>query len=58
MKIVYQNQKIGSPDFVKVAEAYGVKGLRATNSTEAKQVMLEAFAYEGPVVVDFLCRRR
>ena len=37
---------------MKVAEAYGVKGLRATNSTEAKQVMLEAFAYEY-VVVDF-----
>ncbi|EEM17398.1 MULTISPECIES: acetolactate synthase large subunit [Bacillus] len=45
--------QIGSPDFVKVAEAYGVKGLRATNPIEAKQVMLEAFCHQGPVVVDF-----
>ncbi|MDA1950504.1 acetolactate synthase large subunit [Bacillus cereus] len=56
-EMFYENRlsesKIGSPDFVKVAEAYGVKGLRATNSTEAKQVVLEALAHEGPVVVDF-----
>jgi len=56
-EMFYENRlsesKIGSPDFVKVAEAYGVKGLRATNSIEAKQVMLEAIAHEGPVVVDF-----
>ncbi|WP_410982129.1 acetolactate synthase large subunit [Bacillus cereus] len=53
----YENRlsesQIGSPDFVKVAEAYSVKGLRATNPIEAKQVMLEAFCHQGPVVVDF-----
>ncbi|QBP91894.1 acetolactate synthase large subunit [Bacillus mycoides] len=56
-EMFYENRlsesRIGSPDFVKVAEAYGVKGLRATNSFEAKKVMLEAFSHEGPVVVDF-----
>ncbi|MDZ5472307.1 acetolactate synthase large subunit [Bacillus sp. 31A1R] len=45
--------KIGSPDFVKVAEAYGVKGLRAKTPTEAKHAMQEAFLHQGPVVVDF-----
>ncbi|WEG19179.1 acetolactate synthase large subunit (plasmid) [Alkalihalophilus pseudofirmus] len=45
--------KIGSPDFVKVAEAYGVKGLRATTPDEARQAIQEAFRHKGPVVVDF-----
>jgi len=42
-----------SPDFVKLAEAYGVKGMRATTSEEAKTVWAEALAYDGPVVIDF-----
>jgi len=42
-----------SPDFVKLAEAYGVKGLRATTSDEAKAVWAEALAHDGPVVIDF-----
>jgi acetolactate synthase-1/2/3 large subunit len=43
----------GSPDFVKLAEAYGVKGLRATSIEEAKQKWQEALSHPGPVVVDF-----
>ncbi|MBO8164427.1 MAG: biosynthetic-type acetolactate synthase large subunit [Brevibacillus sp.] len=42
-----------SPDFVKLAEAYGVKGLRATTSEEARAVWSEALAHKGPVVIDF-----
>jgi len=42
-----------SPDFVKLSEAYGVKGMRATTSEEAKAVWAEALAYDGPVVIDF-----
>ena len=52
MKIDYQSRKLIAR-FCESGRSYGVKGLRATNSTEAKQVMLEAFAREGPVVVDF-----
>lgn len=43
----------GSPDFVKLAEAYGVKGLRATNKEEAQLVWKEALATDGPVLIDF-----
>jgi acetolactate synthase-1/2/3 large subunit len=46
--------RIGAPDFVKVAEAYGVKGLRATTPEEAQTVMAEALQHPGPVVVDFV----
>ncbi|USG64295.1 biosynthetic-type acetolactate synthase large subunit [Brevibacillus ruminantium] len=42
-----------SPDFVKLSEAYGVKGLRASTPEEAKAVWAEALAHDGPVVVDF-----
>lgn len=47
----------GSPDFVKLAEAYGVKGLRATNKVEAERVWQEALATDGPVLVEFLVPR-
>lgn len=41
------------PDFVKLAEAYEVKGLRATNEEEAEAVLKEAFEHNGPVLIDF-----
>jgi acetolactate synthase-1/2/3 large subunit len=47
----------GSPDFVKLAEAYGVKAFRASNKEEARQVWEEALRHPGPVVVDFVVRR-
>lgn len=47
----------GSPDFVKLAEAYGVKGLRATNKEEAELVWQEALATPGPVLIDFVVHK-
>ncbi|WP_260410707.1 biosynthetic-type acetolactate synthase large subunit [Cohnella xylanilytica] len=44
----------GSPDFVKLAEAYGVKGLRASNKAEAERVWQEALETDGPVLIDFV----
>ncbi len=41
-------------DFVKVAEAFGVKGLRINTNDEIDKVLDEAFAVNGPVVVE--CR--
>ncbi|MBI5137348.1 MAG: biosynthetic-type acetolactate synthase large subunit [Nitrospirae bacterium] len=43
-----------TPDFVKVAEAYGALGLRATKPSEVEGVLLAAFRHKGPVVVDIL----
>ncbi|MGB0132027.1 biosynthetic-type acetolactate synthase large subunit [Chlorobium sp.] len=43
-----------NPDFVKVAEAFGCKALRAENPAEAKKAITEALAWnEGPVFVEF-----
>lgn len=42
----------GNPDFVKVAEGYGVKGVRISTHAELKDKMAEALAYnEGPVLI-------
>ncbi|WP_241158299.1 biosynthetic-type acetolactate synthase large subunit [Cohnella candidum] len=47
----------GSPDFVKLAEAYGVKGLRAETPAEAERVWQEALETPGPVLIDFVVSR-
>lgn len=44
----------GQPDFMKLAEAYGIKGLKAATPEEAAAVMQEALATPGPVLID--CR--
>jgi len=43
----------GNPDFVRVAEAYGAKGLRASNEQEATAAIEQAMAEKGPVLIDF-----
>jgi acetolactate synthase-1/2/3 large subunit len=40
------------PDFVKLAEAYGVTGMRLTDKTTLVEDMKRAIAIEGPVLVD------
>jgi acetolactate synthase I/II/III large subunit len=40
------------PDFVKLAEAYGVAGLRLQDKTTLVEDMKRALAIEGPVLVD------
>lgn len=41
------------PDFVRLAEAYGMKAMRATTEEEAECVLKEAFATNAPVLLDF-----
>ncbi|MEI7749210.1 MAG: biosynthetic-type acetolactate synthase large subunit, partial [Chlorobiaceae bacterium] len=43
-----------NPDFVKVAEAFGCKALKAENPESARQAITEALAYnDGPILIDF-----
>jgi len=42
------------PDFVKLAEAYGAVGLRATRPLEVEATLKEAFSINKPVLVDFV----
>jgi acetolactate synthase-1/2/3 large subunit len=41
------------PDFTKLADAYSIKGLKADNEDDAKKALEEAFATDGPVLLDF-----
>ncbi|MCK5642250.1 MAG: acetolactate synthase large subunit, partial [Gammaproteobacteria bacterium] len=42
----------GNPDFVKLAESYGVKGFHISEIREANKVLKEAMAYkDGPCVI-------
>jgi acetolactate synthase-1/2/3 large subunit len=43
-----------SPDFVKLAEAYGAVGLKATKPEEVVPILKKAFSISKPVVIDFV----
>jgi acetolactate synthase-1/2/3 large subunit len=42
-----------SPDFVKLAEAFDIKGMRVTKRSEVQAAVEEARAHPGTVVMDF-----
>jgi acetolactate synthase-1/2/3 large subunit len=42
------------PDFVKLAEAYGALGLRATKPSQVDEVIEKALDYPGTVLMDFI----
>jgi acetolactate synthase I/II/III large subunit len=49
----YSSVEMGaSPDWVKLAEAFGATGVRATDKTKLVDTMKEALVTDGPVVVD------
>lgn len=41
-----------NPDFAKIAEAFGVKGISISHPSELRPALDEAFAHDGPVVMD------
>ncbi len=45
------------PDFVKVAEANGVMGLRAENARELEAMLEKGLAHNGPVVMECIVRK-
>ena len=47
-----QIQLEGNPDFVKVAEAYGIHGIHVNSVEEVRSAIEEAFNHPGPVLVD------
>jgi acetolactate synthase-1/2/3 large subunit len=46
-----------APDFVKLAEAYGAIGLRATKPDEVEAVIKKGLASKGPVLMDFQVKK-
>jgi acetolactate synthase-1/2/3 large subunit len=42
------------PDFVRLAEAYGAAGFRATKPAQVKDVLRKGFAAPGPAIIDIV----
>jgi acetolactate synthase-1/2/3 large subunit len=47
----------GNPDFVKLAEAYGMKGIRVTRQEQLEPAIREANEHPGAVIVDFVIEK-
>ena len=45
------------PDFVKLAEAFGAKGIRCTDPADLDDAIKEMLAHDGPVVFDCLVEK-
>jgi acetolactate synthase-1/2/3 large subunit len=49
----YESTRLLNPDFVKVAEAYGVRGWKVTRPAEVGDAVAEARAHPGPALIEF-----
>jgi acetolactate synthase-1/2/3 large subunit len=49
----YSNTTMKNPNFSKMAEAFGVRGIRCENKCDVEKTVKEMLAHKGPVVVDF-----
>ncbi len=49
----YMGTPILGPDFVKLAEAYGIAARRVTKKEEVADAFAEAMAHDGPFLIDF-----
>ncbi len=50
----YVATPLSGPDFVKIAEAYGLPGLRVTRKEEVVPAIEQAMEYQGPFLIDFM----
>jgi acetolactate synthase-1/2/3 large subunit len=50
----YVATPLSCPDFVKVAEAYYIPGLRVTRREEVRPAIEQAMAHDGPFLIDFM----
>jgi len=53
----YSGTPLSGPDFAKLAEAYGWKGLTVEHSDQVQDAIDEAHATDGPVLIDFRVER-
>lgn len=44
----------GNPDFVKLADAFGIYGARVTEKSQVKSAILKAMEHDGPALIDFV----
>jgi acetolactate synthase-1/2/3 large subunit len=52
----YSGTPITGPDFVKLADAYGIKGFRVTERKDVIPMLEQVRQTDGPVLVDFVVK--
>ena len=50
----YSETPISGPDYVKLADAYGLVGMRVTRRADVREAVRQAMATEGTVIVEFI----
>jgi len=50
----YVATPLSGPDFVKIAEAYGIPGLKVRHKEEVIPAIEQAMAHQGPFLIDFV----
>ena len=53
----YSGTPLTGPDFAKLAEAYGIRGVTVERVGEVRSAIEEAWDYPGVVVLDFCAER-
>jgi acetolactate synthase-1/2/3 large subunit len=51
------NMEVGMPNFIKLADAYGVKGMMVERREDLSAAIAEMLAYDGPVLLDARVKR-
>jgi acetolactate synthase-1/2/3 large subunit len=51
------NMEVGMPDFVKLADAFGIKGMLVTHEDDLQAVVAEILACDRPILADFRVKR-
>ncbi len=51
----FSNSEMINPDFAKMAEAYGIRGIRCDRKEDVLKVVEEMIRHPGPCLVDFQC---
>ncbi|MBD1831296.1 biosynthetic-type acetolactate synthase large subunit [Cyanobacteria bacterium FACHB-472] len=51
------NMQVGMPDFVLLAQAFGIKGMVVRSRDELKDAIAEMLAHNGPVLLDVRVKR-
>lgn len=49
----YEATYLVNPDFIRLAEAYGIRSFRAASKRESHQAIAEARRHPGPVLIEF-----
>jgi acetolactate synthase-1/2/3 large subunit len=53
----YSGTLLSGPDFARLAEAYGIRGITVDRVDQVQEAIASAWAHDGPVVIDFRVER-